>query len=136
MVLLLLNDNFKKYEKLTKNKNVFSKNRKVFWKTCFYASFEILITWIDRSRCVDSIGDIHFIWIYRDKSKIKVKVIKNWHQSQEKLFGITTKMMKPIRFGKFRQILMSHDFLEIEKMCAYKLSAHTDIILVIWWWWW
>ena len=43
---------------------------------CFYAPFEILITWIDGSGCVDSIGDINFIWIYREKSKKKVKVIK------------------------------------------------------------
>ena len=77
MVSLLLNDNSIKYRKLTKSKKCVFEKSKSCSKKCFYASFEILITWIDRSRCVDSIGDINFIGIYWETSQIKVQVIKN-----------------------------------------------------------
>ena len=66
----------KHIKNLRKTKNVFSKNRKVVQEKYFYTPFEILITWIDRSRCVELVGNIDLIWIYREKSKIEVKVIK------------------------------------------------------------
>ena len=67
----------KEIKNLQKTEIVFSKNREVVQKKCFWRPFEISIAWIDRSRRVDSISDIHFIWIYRETSKIKVKVIKS-----------------------------------------------------------